>query len=274
MELMGDLPRDPRLKGLLFEYPSVMLGIVCTYIAFSLKFGPDFMRSRTPYNVGAAKRVYYVVQIITNMWFAYHAIEFTWRHWHDDRLAGLCGPAMVLRPEFEHREAVDQLLVVCLFYFYTRFVDLGGTLLYIFAKELSRVSFMHVYHHAIVAFTGYVYLRSGWSHTLFYGSIANSIVHVAMYTYFTLANFPLIKPYLRWKRYLTLVQILQFAFIGFQMVAGVRKGCGCPSTVLYFNLSQVFVFIVLFSRFYLKKNTDRTDATAENSRQSKELKRN
>lgn len=63
MDLMAAFPREHRFKGLLFDYPSLVFTTVVVYIAIVLKFGPDYMRDRRPYNVRGLTRVYNILQV-------------------------------------------------------------------------------------------------------------------------------------------------------------------------------------------------------------------
>ena len=81
-----------------------------------------------------------------------------------------------------------------------------------------------------------------------FGACVNSFVHIIMYLYYFLAQIGVPCP---WKRYLTMVQIMQFCLCmghaGYVLVKG-NAPIGLP-------LAQGFVMLnmlVLFSQFYMK----------------------
>lgn len=114
-------------------------------------------------------------------------------------------------------------------------------------------------------FAAYVFLRSGWANTIFYISIFNAIVHIVMYTYYFMATFPEMRPYLWWKRFLTALQIIQFIFMVVHMFIVVTFNfCGLPSIVLYYNAAQSGLFILLFSRFYRQSYSSTSKISTEN----------
>lgn len=72
-----------------------------------------------------------------------------------------------------------------------------------------------------------------------------------MYLYYGLAALgPQMQPYLWWKKYLTSLQLLQFALV---MVLGIRvviSDCKFPRSFLLLNVFHAVLFFYLFSSFY------------------------
>lgn len=63
MDLMAWFPREHRLKGFLFDYPSVMLTIILVYIIGVTKIGPALMRDRKPFDLRNVKRLQNLIQV-------------------------------------------------------------------------------------------------------------------------------------------------------------------------------------------------------------------
>lgn len=63
MDLMSAFPREYRFKGILFDYPSLMLAIIGAYLLIALKIGPEFMRDRKPYSFKNITRLYNIIQV-------------------------------------------------------------------------------------------------------------------------------------------------------------------------------------------------------------------
>ena len=76
-----------------------------------------------------------------------------------------------------------------------------------------------------------------------------------MYTYYLLAIFgPKMQPFLWWKRYLTDMQLAQFAISlinAMLNVAGVVK-CGFPWQMSLLNAVFMIYLMIMFGNFYIK----------------------
>ena len=250
MDLMWMFPRDPRFEGLIWDYPSIILGIVLFYLIMVLKVGPAWMSTREPIPLRTATRAFNLFQVLANIWFSYHVIAITYRNYYTGLFSFGCNPPSI-NSTLDNKEDELMLGAVTIFYLWVRILDLLDTAFFVLAKKQSHVTFLHVYHHVIVVCTFYVYLRSGWSPSIFYVGIINSLVHVVMYSYYFLSTFPTLRPYLWWKKYLTALQIVQFCVFIIQIVWNTLFNCGYPITVFQYNFVQMVIFLGLFTRFYL-----------------------
>lgn len=88
--------------------------------------------------------------------------------------------------------------------------------------------------------------------------MCNSFCHTLMYTYYAISSFgPSVQPYLWWKKYLTQIQLIQFAIIGLYGLAIQVFHSGYPLAYRVIPISQAIIYLVLFGNFYLKSyNTD------------------
>lgn len=83
--------------------------------------------------------------------------------------------------------------------------------------------------------------------------MVNSFIHVLMYSYYGLAAFgPEVAKYLWWKKYLTILQLIQFTSALILGINGIRSGCEFPLWMQYALIVYMISFIVLFGNFYAK----------------------
>ncbi len=74
-----------------------------------------------------------------------------------------------------------------------------------------------------------------------------------MYAYYGLAAFgPHMQPYLWWKRYITQIQIIQFVLLGLYGMYFALYSDGYHIFFTYDVLFQSFLYLYLFSSFYLR----------------------
>src|SRR5699024_7825551 len=76
-------------------------------------------------------------------------------------------------------------------------------------RKQSQLTFLHLYHHStmfVVWWVGAKFVPGGSALT---GALVNCVVHVLMYAYYAFASLgPKMQPYLWWKKYLTIIQLV------------------------------------------------------------------
>ncbi|MQM15483.1 hypothetical protein Taro_048427 [Colocasia esculenta] len=95
-------------------------------------------------------------------------------------------------------------------FYLSKVYELVDTLLILLAADRRRLSFLHVYHHAVVVGLCYLWLSARQS-LLPVGLVTNASVHVIMYAYYLCSSVGLRWPP-QWKRAVTNCQIVQFWF--------------------------------------------------------------
>ncbi|XP_003737046.1 elongation of very long chain fatty acids protein 2-like [Galendromus occidentalis] len=253
MELMGLFPRSAEFSSVFWDYPSIILSVIILYLWFVLSAGPKWMANRPPYQLRTATRLFNLFQVIANVWFSYNMIGLVVRNHHLGLFSLGCNPPLTDRLILATESDTNLAHTIGIVYFNVRVLDFLDTVLFVLTKKMSHVSFLHVYHHVIVVLTAYVYLRSGWMPSIYYCVLLNSMVHIAMYSYYFLSTFPAMKPYLWWKHYLTGLQMAQFSVLLLQFLWNIVYNCGYPILVPQFVFSQAAIFLVLFGRFYRQK---------------------
>lgn len=84
--------------------------------------------------------------------------------------------------------------------------------------------------------------------------MVNSLVHVVMYSYYGLSalNNPRVNMKLkRFKKYLTIAQLVQFVIALVMGVNAIRIGCDFPLWMHYALVLYMVSFLVLFGNFYI-----------------------
>lgn len=82
---------------------------------------------------------------------------------------------------------------------------------------------------------------------------ANSIIHAIMYSYYGLAAIgPQMQKYLWWKKYLTMLQIIQFVAIGVHSFQLLFRECEFPKIFCYWIGFHGLLFLALFTDYYKK----------------------
>lgn len=145
-------------------------------------------------------------------------------------------------------------------YFICKLIELLDTVFFVFRKKQRQISFLHVYHHAmmpICAWIGVRYVPGGQSTLL---GVINSFIHVIMYTYYMLSAFgPEIQKYLWWKRYLTSLQLVQFSIILIHNGQVLFTDCNYPKVLSFLLTVNAAFFIYLFGSFYVINYTKRSE---------------
>ncbi|XP_022691875.1 uncharacterized protein LOC111262125 [Varroa jacobsoni] len=245
--ILDENGRDPRFIGYPFyDSPKYLLGISAVYLAFVYYIGPRFMRNRKPVHVKPYIRIFNAFQIFANIlyvgmttYLAYYKLNFS----------VVCEP-----PNIKTDTDSLRLQKVGYYYLYVRLSDYLDTMFFVLAKKQSHVTFLHVFHHLTVCCNCWLYMRQGWMNMVTLAYLVNAAIHIVMYSYFLLATFPSMRPYLWWKKYLTLLQIMQFvAVISQWMVAYSQpNNCGYSKGVLINGMINVFILLALFVAFYVK----------------------
>lgn len=110
-----------------------------------------------------------------------------------------------------------------------------------------------MYHHSVVPLLGWIVLKiAPTASCLGLFPLVNTFVHIIMYTYYAAASFgPSVQPYLWWKKYITQMQLAQFALYAAYTIPFFLFQEGYPLKFWsYIGFPQPFIFFYLFYRFY------------------------
>ncbi|XP_064482572.1 very long chain fatty acid elongase 7-like [Ornithodoros turicata] len=245
--------RDPRTKDFLFlDGPSYMAMLLLGYLYVVKVWGPRYMQPRKPYDLKRVILFYNAFQVVANVYFVTTILYYAF--W------GLSYSPICQGTSYSDDARTMNLLRTLHGYLFVRIIDFLDTIFFVMKKKFSHVSNLHVIHHTIVVFNGWMFLRIGADGQGVLGVAVNSMVHVLMYTYYFLSAFgPAVQKYLWWKKYLTRIQIGQFFWMIFHVCIPIFKECGMPIVpFVYVALPQVILILALFVNFYVHSYVMRT----------------
>ncbi|XP_050039082.1 very long chain fatty acid elongase 7-like [Dermacentor andersoni] len=249
--------RDPRTKNwITLQNPMYIAALLGTYLYVAKSFGPRYMKNKQPYSVKRTVMAYNLFQVLANVYFL-------WRiFYHSFWAAGYSAYCQGLTYSADPHAL--SLLDSLYWYLWVRVADFMDTVFFIMKKKFSHISVLHVVHHTIVVFSGWMFMQFGADGQVVLGVCVNSFVHIIMYTYYFLACLgPSVQKYLWWKRYLTRLQIGQFVLLIAHAFIPIFVDCGYPPILLYIAIPQVALVLGLFINFYIQAYNSRKTAAAE-----------
>lgn len=253
---------DPRVANYHFmRTPWPTIGFTLVYYYFVRHFGPKMMRDRKPYQLLPLIRVYNFLMAAWNFFGVITACQLVN---YGIELIG-CRP---VDPYQRDEKTLSQIYYGWMFYT-SRLIEFADTIFFVLRKKDSQVSSFHVFHHSSVPTATWFFLKfaPGGNSGIF--PFINTFIHTIMYSYYLMATFPALRPYLGWKKYLTQMQIVQFfIIIACCMQPLFIPGCKFPRSLLYIMMGFSVIFIGLFTDFYLKsynkkKNTNNNDINSK-----------
>lgn len=150
-----------------------------------------------------------------------------------------------------------EILELTWWYVIVRILDFIDTLFFLLRKKYSHISTLHVAHHSLVVFSGWLWLTFGCDGQVLLGICFNAFIHVIMYSYYALSALgPRIQRHLWWKPHLTKLQIFQFVFLTAHVCIPLVYDCNYPRILTLIAAAQGLLGLTMFINFYL--NTYRT----------------
>jgi len=144
---------------------------------------------------------------------------------------------------------------------------------YIQILKKKDLNFLHVWHHCTTFLLVWVTMVQEMN--IQWVSIsANCFVHIWMYYYYFSVSM---KMEVWWKRYLTLLQIIQFVItsaINIYWLVGYFVDWKCRGTIWGFSFGFYVInsFLILFIQFYQQSYKNQRDRAAKNARDREEKK--
>ncbi|CAN8027246.1 unnamed protein product [Ixodes persulcatus] len=257
--------RDPRTIGwtLVGNVPFLMT-LLSGYVYLVKCAGPRFMKNREPYErIKPVIQLYNASMVLLNIYFVKN---FFTRSYFGGGYDIVCQGI-----DFQKNDRVShEFLELCWWYFWVRVADFLDTIFFVLRKKDSHVSFLHVAHHVLVVFNGWYGLTFGPDGQAASALIFNGSVHVVMYSYYFFSLLgPAVRPYLWWKRYLTLFQMVQFVVIMIHNIIPLIRDCSYPRGHTIIGLPQGVFFIAMFIRFYAKAYRGKQISARESGRRHK-----
>lgn len=242
-----------------------LLLILAGYLYFCNTWGPRYMKDRKPYNLKNVIKIYNIFQILISLYLFYEGtlqIFFTDFNFY---CQGVDDP---------NSEVGKKVASLGWLYLMVKIIDLLDTVFFVLRKSNRQITRLHLHHHTLmplVTWLAVTYTPGGQS--IIVGHI-NCLVHAVMYTYYLLAGLgDDYKKYLWWKKYLTMLQLVQFAIIGAHSVRSLFYPCSYPIALKILTCFYAVIFTNMFGQFYYNSYIKATN-TKSNEPQKKNTKNN
>ncbi|XP_017004978.2 very long chain fatty acid elongase F [Drosophila takahashii] len=246
LEFLGRSPPDPVRLPLTGSHWPVLI-VLTTYLVFIKILGPMFMQSRKPYDLNGVIKAYNIIQIAYNMILLVFAVYFMVG---PGDYSFKCISNLPLDHEYKNWERW-----LSYSYFFNKFMDLLETVFFVLRKKDRQITFLHVFHHVYMVYFGFLYLYYyGYGGHAFFLITFNVVVHVLMYTYYYQSSVNQnLRNDLWWKKYITIVQLIQFGIILSHSIYILRQD-DCHTSRLSATWGSIIsvIFIILFGNFYLR----------------------
>ncbi|GAV07195.1 hypothetical protein RvY_17066 [Ramazzottius varieornatus] len=234
---------DVRSRDLpLLGRTDTMLVLTMAYFAF-LAFGPRFMKHRKPIELKAFKGVYNFCLVLLSLWMFLELFIHTQRSGYNF----FCIPYTV-----SYAPADLRIVYALYIYYVSKAVEFLDTVFMILKKKYKQITFLHVYHHAVMFPLWYFVMMEAPCCQAVLGAMLNCLIHVFMYAYYFLSMFPALHPYLWWKKYLTMGQLAQFACVLTCTTVSLIRGCDYPAWLAWLQMGFLSSLFVLFANFYVQ----------------------
>lgn len=251
---------DPRVNDwMLMSGPFPTLAICLSYAYFVKVLGPRIMENRKPMNLRGVLIVYNFVQVVFSTWLFYESLTAGWLFDYSFR----CQPV-----DYSNNPQALRMARGCWWYYFSKFTEFFDTIFFVLRKKNDHISTLHVIHHGVMPMSvwfGVKFTPGGQS--TFFGMI-NTFVHIIMYLYYLLAAFgPRFQKYLWWKKYLTVLQMVQFVLVMIHAFQLLFIDCNYPKAFVWWIGLHAVMFYFLFSDFYKQAYKKKQRAIREAKKQ-------
>ncbi|KAM3868158.1 elongation of very long chain fatty acids protein 7a [Diretmus argenteus] len=236
---------DPRTEGwFLMSSPLPQTIIIAAYIYFVTSLGPRIMENRKGFDLKGVLIVYNFGVVALSLYMAYEFVLSGWGTGYSFRCDLI---------DFSDSPQALRMAATCWLYYFSKFIEMLDTIFFVLRKKNSQVTFLHVYHHSIMPFTWWFGVRFAAGGLGTFHALLNCVVHIIMYTYYGLtAMGPNYQKYLWWKKYLTTVQLIQFAMVTSHISQYFFiKDCDYQFPIFVYIIgSYGLIFLFLFLNFW------------------------
>lgn len=223
--------------------PMPILSVVVLYLLL-IRIGPRIMKNRPPLQLNKLLAYYNASQVFLAIMICFKVFRLN-----------LFGDGIIYAGcRYASNSQNPLLLDLGWWYFFAKFTELLDTVFFVLRKKNKQVTFLHVYHHVIMALYSWSYLKFAAGGEGAVLALLNSIVHIVMYSYYLLSGLgPRFQKYLWWKKYVTKLQLIQFVLM-LTYCAWTHNSSRCQyaSGFTYFISSNITIFLLLFLNFYSK----------------------
>jgi len=245
---------DPDVKTWPLISTPVPVAVLGTLYLLIIWLGPKFMANKKPLDIRNILLVYNFGLLTLS---AYMFYEFVASVLTIPEFNFICHPVVIEKK----CEGTLRLQSVMWLYHISKMIEFLESVFFILRKKNNQLSFLHCYHHVSMLIYTYLIITVVPGGSFCFAGAFNCLVHVFMYGYYLLAAMgPEFQPYLWWKKYITLFQLIQFASIVIHAAFAMRADCGLPPLMLWVHMLYMCPFMFLFSQFYIKSYLKRKAA--------------
>ncbi|XP_045176651.2 elongation of very long chain fatty acids protein 4-like isoform X1 [Mercenaria mercenaria] len=236
---------DKRVENwLLMQGYAPTLIITAIYVIFVTWIGPKFMENREPFRLKWPIVIYNFICIAINFHICSELL-------YNTTMVGYNYSCQTV--DYSDNPYEVRIAKALWWFYFSKCVEMLDTVFFVLRKKNNQVSFLHVYHHATmfpIWWMGVKWVAGGQS---FFGAMVNSFIHVIMYTYYGIAALgPQYQKYLWWKRYLTIIQLIQFNIGIIHAVQSLVLRCEFPLWMQYAVVLYASSILALFLNFYFQ----------------------
>ncbi|XP_028902935.1 elongation of very long chain fatty acids protein 4 [Ornithorhynchus anatinus] len=244
----------------LMQSPLPTLTISTLYLLF-VWLGPKWMKNKEPFQMRLVLILYNFGMVLLNL-FIFKELF----------LGSYAAGYSYICQSVDYSNNVHEVRIAAAlwWYFVSKGIEYFDTVFFILRKKNNQVSFLHVYHHCTMFTLWWIGIKWVAGGQAFFGAQLNSFIHVIMYSYYALAALgPQIQKYLWWKRYLTMLQLVQFHVTIGHTAMSLYTNCPFPRWMHWALIVYAISFIFLFLNFYYQtynqpKRSAKTGKTAVN----------
>ncbi|CAI9164083.1 unnamed protein product [Rangifer tarandus platyrhynchus] len=227
----------------LMQSPLPTLCISTLYLLF-VWLGPKWMKDREPFQMRLVLILYNFGMVLLNLFIFRELFMGSYN----------AGYSYICQT-VDYSDNVHEVRIAAAlwWYFISKGIEYLDTVFFILRKKNNQVSFLHVYHHCTMFTLWWIGIKWVPGGQAFFGAQMNSFIHVIMYSYYGLAAFgPWIQKYLWWKRYLTMLQLVQFHVTIGHTALSLYTDCPFPKWMHWALIAYAISFIFLFLNFYVR----------------------
>lgn len=223
----------------------VCLSIMLAYFMFINYIGPAMMRNKRPFDLRWLMIPYNILLVLANFCIFYEFARL--------RLFGKLdiGSSDWSSLDLKEHPHIYRLAEVTWYFYMTKYFELFDTVIFVLRKKERQLSRLHIIHHTTVPLIVLCVLRTNPRGCNTFFPLANAFVHCIMYTYYGIAAFgDDVTIHLKFKKYVTLTQLLQFISVMGYFLSLPVYGAQWEDMVPLGSVILAGFFFVLFCNFY------------------------
>ncbi|XP_055944765.1 elongation of very long chain fatty acids protein AAEL008004-like [Argiope bruennichi] len=237
---------DPRtIDWPLCGSPFPILSIIFSYVYFVKVLGPQWMKNREPFKIEGIIVLYNILMVIFSAGFFIYGGSYSYiPPW--GKFSWICEPI-----NYSTDPEIIDMISIGWWFLLLKIVEFADTIFFVLRKKFTHISALHVIHHSLVAWGIWIGMKFGAGGNNAFFPFINCFVHTIMYSYYCLAALgPGMRKYLWWKKYLTILQMVQFVIAFIHSMIPLFYDCGYHKGFAYAIMFHALLFMAMFMNFY------------------------